>query len=71
MLFQRRYEKQMENIKDRNKGAGRAVDEENIQDMLEKHDTLAMVLSALITIVPVALLFLAAICAAGYFFIIR
>ena len=71
MLFQRRYEKQMENIKKQNEGKQRTVDEENIQGMLEKHDTLAMILSALITIVPVALLFLLAICAAGYFFIVR
>lgn len=71
MLFQRRYEKQMENIKKHNEGKQRTVDEENIQGMLEKHDTLAMILSALITIVPVALLFLLAICAAGYFFIVR
>lgn len=71
MLFQRRYEKQIERIKNQKQGTMRTVDEENIQSMLEKHDTLAMILSALITIVPVALLFLAAICAAGYFFIIR
>ena len=71
MLFQRRYEKQIEGIKQKNTGVKRAVDEENIQGMLEKNDTLAMILSALITIVPVALLFLLAICAAGYYFILR
>lgn len=71
MLFQRRYEKQLENIKKKNEGTMRTVDEENIQGILEKNDTLAMILSALITIVPVALVFLVAICAAGYFFIIR
>ncbi|MBQ4074897.1 MAG: hypothetical protein IJD39_06835 [Clostridia bacterium] len=71
MLFQRRYEKQMANIKKQNEGKKRTVDEENIQGMLEKHDTLAMIISALITIVPVALLFLLAICAAGYFFLVR
>lgn len=71
MLFQRRYEKQLENIKKKNEGTMRTVDEENIQSMLEKNDTLAMILSALITIVPVALVFLVAICAAGYFFIVR
>ncbi|MBQ4620009.1 MAG: hypothetical protein IJB25_09085 [Clostridia bacterium] len=61
----------MEKIKQKNEGAKRTVDEENIQGMLEKNDTLAMILSALITIVPVALLFLLAICAAGYYFILR
>lgn len=71
MLFQRRYEKQIENIKQKNEGSGRAVDEENIQNILEKNDTLAMILSALITIVPVALVFLVAVCAVGYFFIMR
>ena len=38
------------NIKKQNEGKKRTVDEENIQGMLEKHDTLAMIISALITI---------------------
>lgn len=71
MLFRRRYEQQMKHLKEQNEGKKRTVDEENIQGMLEKNDTLAMILSALITILPVALLFLLAICAAGYFFIMR
>ncbi|MBQ2701331.1 MAG: hypothetical protein IJF65_09290 [Clostridia bacterium] len=70
MLFEKRYEKQMERIKKQNAG-NRTVDNDNISGMLEKHDTLAMILSALIVIVPVALLFLLAICAAGFFFIVR
>lgn len=71
MLFQRRYEKQLENLKNQKQGTKRTVDEENIQSMLEKNDMLAMILSALITIVPVALLFLGAVCAIGYFFIVH
>lgn len=71
MLFNGRYQKQMNRLKKQNEGSKRTVDEENIQGMLEKHDTLAMILSAMIVILPVALLFLVAICAAGYFFIVR
>ena len=71
MLFERRYDKQMERIKKQNDGKKRVADEENIQGMLEKHDTLALILSALIVILPVALLFLLAISAIGFFFIVR
>lgn len=71
MLFQRKYEKikafQREQLGD----SPRALEDENLADKLEKNDTKALILSALITIVPVALLFLVVICAAGYFFIVR
>ena len=40
-------------------------------DLLEKGDTFALILSALLTIVPVALVVLAVLAAAGYFFIVR
>ena len=42
-----------------------------ISGLLEKHDTLALILSAMITILPVALLFLCVISAIAYFFIVR
>ncbi len=48
-----------------------ALEDENLAEKLEKNDTLAMILSALITILPVALLFLLAIVAVGYFFLVR
>ena len=39
--------------------------------MMEKGDGCAMVIAALITIVPVCLIVLAILAAAGYFFIVR
>lgn len=71
MLFHGRYQKQMDRLKKKNAGTKRTVDEENIQGMLEKNDTKAMIIAGLIVILPVALLFLGAICLAGYFFIVR
>jgi len=71
MLFQRKYEKLQAREREMLKGSPPALQEENLENQLEKHDTLALILSALITILPVALLFLCAIAAAGYFFIVR
>lgn len=71
MLFQRKYEKMKAFQREQLGESPRALEEENLSDKLEKHDTLALILSALITIVPVVLLFLLAIVAAGYFFLVR
>ena len=47
-------------------------DEEIIPaDIMEKGDGCAMVIAAMITIVPIALIVVVALAAAGYFFIMR
>ena len=51
--------------------APRALEDENLADKLEKHDTFALIVSALITILPAALLFLAVVVGIAYFFVIR
>lgn len=71
MLFHRKYEKMKAFEKEQLGGAPPALEDENLADKLEKNDTLALILSALITILPVALIFLLLIAAAGYFFIVR
>lgn len=71
MLFQRRYERARNLQKEKLGGQKPALEEEDLESKLEKGDTLAMILSALITVVPVVLLFLAIVAAAGYFFLIR
>ncbi len=71
MLFQRKYEKLRARQREQLGGAPGALEAENLENVLEKNDTLALIISALITILPVALLFLCAIAAAGYFFIVR
>ena len=40
-------------------------------DEMEKGDGLAMLLAAMITIVPICLIVIAILAAAGYFFIVR
>ena len=74
ILFQRKYDRarafQKEQRKQREgKNAGR--DDVEMANLLEKGDTFALILSAILTIVPVALVVLAVLAAAGYFFIVR
>lgn len=71
MLFHRKYEKMKAFQKEQLGDSPPALEDENLTDKLEKNDTKALILSALITIVPVALVFLLLICAAGYFFLVR
>ena len=74
ILFQRKYDRarafQMEQRKQR-EGKNAGSDDVEMADLLEKGDTFALILSALLTIVPVALVVLAVLAAAGYFFIVR
>ena len=71
MLFQRKYDRMKKFQKEQLGDAERALDTENFADKLEKNDTLALILSALIVILPVALLFLLIISAVGYFLIVH
>ncbi len=71
MLFQGRFEKQLKSISKRNGDSKRAYDEEELASKLEKGDLPAMIISAMIIILPVALLFLVAISLIGFFFIVR
>lgn len=50
---------------------GRYDDEITPSDIMEKGDGLAMIIAAMITIVPVCLIALALLALTGYFFIIR
>ena len=58
MLFRGRFDKQIEHLKEKRGDVKRAYDDENIQNAMEKNDLLAMIISALIVIMPVAILFL-------------
>ena len=69
MLFHRKYEKMKAFQKEQLGDAESALEDENLADKLEKNDTLALILSALIVILPAALLFLLIISAVGYFLI--
>ena len=71
MLFQGRYDKARKLQKERMQGQDRAVDEENLEDKIEKNDTLAMILSALLVYLPAAILILGAVALLGYLFVVR
>ena len=71
MIFQGRFEKALQQLKDRMEGHPLAVDEDDLENKLEKHDTLAMILAALLTFLPAALLLLGLSSLIGYFFIVR
>ena len=71
MIFQRRYEKQMQHIREQ-RGATETLEERSkLENVLEKGDVPAMSISALLVIVPVCLAVLVVVSLAGYFFIAR
>ena len=71
ILFHRKYEKLREFEREQLGGDQKALECENLGDQLEKHDTLALILSALITSLPAALIFLCLISAIAYFCIVH
>ncbi len=71
MSFQGRFERARKLQQEQIKGIERAYDDENLSDKLEKNDTLAMILSALIVFLPAALIALGVISLLGYLFIVR
>ena len=71
MVFRGRYEKAMALLKEKQRGKELAFEDENLADKLEKNDTLALILSALLVFVPAALLVLGVVSLVGYFFVAR
>ena len=71
MIFQGRFEKDRKLLQQRMQGRKLAADEDDLENQLEKGDTLAMILSALMVFLPAALIVLAVISLIGYFFIVR
>ena len=74
MPFEGKIERAQKLQKERKaqRGQGSRYDEDiSPSDMMEKGDGCAMAIAALITFVPVALILLLIVSAAGYFFLIR
>lgn len=71
MMFRGKFERARNFQKEQMKGRQLAYDDEDIESKLEKHDTLAMILAALLTFLPAALIAIAAICLIGWLFIFR
>lgn len=69
MIFQRKYERAMKHLKEQTGDSPKALEDENLADKLEKNDALAMILSALIVIVPAALIVLLIVSGIGYFWV--
>ena len=69
MIFQRKYERAMKHLKEQTGESPKALEDENLADKLEKNDALAMILSALIVIVPAALIVLLIVSGIGYFWV--
>lgn len=71
MMFRGRLEKAQNRLREIQQGKERALDDENLADKLEKNDTLAMILSALLVFLPAALLVLCVVSLIGYLFVVR
>ena len=71
MIFRGKYERARELQKEQMRGRDLAYDDENISEKLEKNDTLAMILAALLTFLPAALIAIAVMCLIGWLFIFR
>jgi len=69
VIFQRKYERAMKHLKEQTGESPKALEDENLADKLEKNDALAMILSALIVIVPAALIVLLIVSGIGYFWV--
>ena len=69
MIFQRKYERAMKHLKEQTGESPKALEDENLSDKLEKNDTLALILSALIVFVPAALVILLIVAGVGYFWV--
>jgi len=71
MIFQRKYDRALNNVKEKNAGSPKALEDEELSNKLEKGDVSAMIISALLVIVPAALLFLLIVAGVGFFFVAR
>lgn len=71
MMFRGKFDKARAFQKEQMQGRQLAADVDDLEGQLEKHDTLALILSALLTFLPAAIIVLALICLAGWLFIFR
>ena len=69
MMFRGKFDRARAFQKEQMKGRQLASDVDDLEGQLEKHDTLALILSALLTFLPAALIALGLICLVGWLFI--
>ena len=70
-MFEGKRRRAEEFLRRQSEGKEKALLDEELDAKLEKNDRLAMLISALLVIVPVALIVLVVLALAGYFFIVR
>ena len=68
MIFQGKYDRAMKRLKEQ---SGSARDQTELSQNMEKGDLAAMLIAAVIVILPVAILVLGIMALAGYFFVVR
>ncbi len=71
MMFRGRFDRARALQKEQMQGRDLAYDDVDIEEKLEKNDTLAMVLAALITILPAAMLAIGIMLLVGWLFLFR
>ena len=71
MIFGGKFDRARKLQQEKMEGRERAYDDDGIGSKLEKGDTAALIISALITFLPVALLTLGVLALVGYLFVMR
>ena len=71
MIFGGKFDRARKLQQEKMEGRERAYDDDDIGSKLEKGDTAALIISAMITILPVALIALGVLALVGYLFVVR
>ena len=71
MIFRGRYDRARKLQQEKMQGRERAYDDDQLGSKLEKGDTAALIISAMITILPVALIALGVLALVGYLVVVR
>ena len=71
MMFRGRFERAKALQKEQMRGRDLAIDDVDLEGKLEKNDTLAMILAALLTFLPAALIAIGIMLLVGWLFLFR
>ena len=71
MIFKSRFDRSIDHVKEKMKDRERTYDRDDISQIMEKGDKRAMIIAALITIVPIVLIILLVLSLLAYLFIVR
>ena len=71
IIFQRKFDRSIDYLKEKNPDEVKPLSDELLGQKLEKNAAREMVISAMITILPVALIVLVALSLLGYWFVVR